>query len=61
MTRKEAVETIYKVINSGIIDIELEEELTDVCNHICSGNFENCEIEECDCDCYGCRFSGEKY
>lgn len=61
MTRKEANEIIYKVINSGIIDIELEEELTDVCEHICSGEYEQCDSEECDCDCDGCRFNGEKY
>lgn len=61
MTRKEAVEAIYKVINSGIIDIELEEELTDVCEHICSGEYEQCDSEECDCYCEGCRFNGEKY
>lgn len=61
MTRQEAIQAIYKVINSGILDLELEEELTEVCNHICANSFEPCESEECDCHCYGCRFNSTKY
>lgn len=34
MTREEATKIIYRVINSGIIDFDLENELQDVCNHI---------------------------
>lgn len=40
MTREEAIQAIYKVINSGIIDIELEEELTEVANCIEYNNFD---------------------
>ena len=60
MTREEAVMAIYKVINSGILDIELEEELTDVCNHICADDFEQCESEECDYHCVDCKFNSAK-
>ena len=65
MTRKQAKEIIYKVINSGIIDRELEDELTEVCNTICGGEFEKCEIDE-RCEhgypnyCEGCEFLKEE-
>ena len=64
MTRKEATNIIYKVINSGIIDTELEDELTIVCNNICNDEFEKCEIDE-RCKhglpnyCEGCKFINE--
>ena len=61
MTRQEAKEVIYKVINSGIIDMELEEELTEVANHICDGNFEKCNGDEFDsCYCEGCKNLNEE-
>ena len=43
MTRQEAIQTIYKVINSGIIDMELEEELTEIANCIEDDSFESDE------------------
>jgi hypothetical protein len=43
MTRQEAIETIYKVINSGIIDMELEAELTEIANCIEDDSFESDE------------------
>lgn len=55
MTRYEAMSVIYEVINSGIIDSELEEELTEVVNHICDDDFDvcpkeclrHCKLDEC--------------
>lgn len=43
MTRKEAKETIYHVINSGIIDEELEESLIEICKCICNDMFDKCK------------------
>ncbi len=45
MTRQDAMQTIYKVINSGILDLELENDLVEVCNCIEDNNFEE-EAEE---------------
>ena len=51
MTRQEAIYAVYKVINSGIISMELEEELQEVANCIEANNF---EIEDEDTrDCCG--------
>lgn len=55
MTRQEAIEAIYDVINSGIIDSELEEDLTEVCNHICADDFDKCQCDESG-DCCECKF-----
>ena len=41
MTRCEAIIAIYKVINSGIIDIDFEAELTEVANCIENDSFES--------------------
>ena len=57
MTREEAKMTIYEIINSGIIDTELEEELTEIANCICEDNFDKCEGSEY---CEGCSFR-QKY
>lgn len=46
MTRREAMDIIYQVINSGIIDSELEEGLTQVCNCIESDDFEEDDLAE---------------
>jgi 20S proteasome alpha/beta subunit len=46
MTREEAIETIYKIINSGIIDMELEEDLTEVAVCIEDDSFDEDENEE---------------
>ena len=45
MTRYEAVNIIYEVINSGIIDEELEENLTEAASCICENSFEKCPAE----------------
>ena len=45
MTRYEAMNAIYDVINSGILDDEHEEKLTEVVNCICDGGFEICPKE----------------
>lgn len=65
MTRKEAVEAVYKVINSGIVDANLEETLTEVCNNICADSFDKCKIDErCKSGypnyCEGCRYQDEQ-
>ena len=41
MTKQEAIEALYWVINSGIIDTELEEQLTEVANCIEDDSFES--------------------
>lgn len=41
MTRQEAIEAIYKVINSGILDMEIETDLTEVANCIEEDEFED--------------------
>lgn len=46
MTRQEAIETIYKIINSGIIDMELEEDLTEVVVCIEDDSFDADENED---------------
>ena len=40
MTRSEAIEALYWVINSGIIDTELEEKLTEIANCIEEDSFD---------------------
>ena len=40
MTRQEAIQIIYEVINSGILYLELEEKLVKVCNCIEQNNFD---------------------
>lgn len=59
MTRKEAQETIYRVVNSGILDLDLESDLKEIASAICYNNFESCENENC-CEkeygtCKGCK------
>lgn len=56
MTRQEAVSAIYEVINSGIIDTELENRLTEACRNICSDEWEDCKKEQCSEYCDGCDF-----
>lgn len=41
MTREKAMQVIYEVINSGILYIELENELTEVANCIERNDFED--------------------
>ena len=64
MTRKEATEVIYKIINSGIIDGDLEDKLTEVCNCICDNEWEKCKIDpRCESGypnyCENCEFLDE--
>lgn len=65
MTRREAQQVIYEVINSGIIDTELTEALEEVCNHICDDGFEQCKVDErCKSGypnyCEGCKYQDEQ-
>ena len=43
MTREKAQSIIYTIINSGIVSEEIEEELNELANTICYGEFEECE------------------
>lgn len=45
MTRFEAMNAIYSVINSGILDEELKDTLVEVVNCICGDDFEKCPAE----------------
>ena len=56
MTRKEAVNAIYEVINSGILDMDLEDKLTEACNCICEDAWEDCKPSECTVYCEDCYF-----
>ena len=40
MTRQEAIQIVYQIINTGILDIDLEDELVEVCNCIEDNSFE---------------------
>lgn len=57
MTRREAVDAICEVIDSGILYKELEDKLIDVCDCICDDDFTECEPEiPCDFECEDCKF-----
>lgn len=43
MTKQEAIRIIYQIINTGILDIDLEDELVEVCNCIEDNSFEENE------------------
>lgn len=58
MTRSDAVQAIYEIINSGIISDDLEAKLTEVANHICDDDFEKCVDDDCYCE--GCKFLKEE-
>lgn len=53
MTREEAKELIYELINSGILADELEEKLTDLADRICQDNFDLCTGTDY---CGDCKF-----
>lgn len=53
MTREDAINTIYLVINSGIIEEELEKRLSEVAECICHDNFTPCVGTEY---CSECNF-----
>ena len=41
MTREEAVQAIYKIIGTGILDMTIEEELTEVADCIEADGFDD--------------------
>ena len=43
MTKQEAIRIVYQIINTGILDIDLEDELVEVCNCIENNSFEENE------------------
>ncbi len=53
MTREEAKMILFKLINSGILDDELEEKLSELADHICADDFKDCVGDEY---CEGCKF-----
>jgi hypothetical protein len=53
MTREEAVNVLYTLINSGVLDEELEESLGEIATHICNNDFEKCKGNPY---CEGCVF-----
>lgn len=53
MSREEAKQIIYQLINSGILETELENKLTEIAEHICADDFEACKGTEY---CNECRF-----
>lgn len=65
MTRKEATEAIYTIINSQCIDRDLADTLTEVCNCICDDSWDKCQIDE-RCKqgypnyCEGCGYQDEQ-
>lgn len=57
MTREDANKILYELINSGILDEELEAKLVEITKHICADDFEKCVgTEYCD----GCEFLKEQ-
>ena len=46
MTKSDAITTIYQLVNSTILDTDLEDELVEICNCIESGEWEEEEEEE---------------
>ena len=57
MTREEAVHLLYTLINSGVLDPELEDSLNEIANHICHNDFEACGGNPY---CEGCVFKVDK-
>lgn len=53
MTREDAKQTIYQLINSGILSEEVEDKLDKIVEHICADNFEKCDGTPY---CGECRF-----
>ncbi len=46
MTRYEAKQAVYEIINSGILDMSLEGDLVELVNCLCEDSFDPCP-EEC--------------
>ena len=64
VSRKEAKELIYKLINSGVLSEDIEEALTELANAICENSLANCTADlECFYGapnyCDGCEFLEE--
>lgn len=64
MTRKQATELLYRLINSGILSESLEGELQTLANVICHGDFDKCEVDpRCEHGypnyCEGCNHLGD--
>ena len=64
MSRKEAKELLYKLINSGVFSEDIEEALTELANAICENSFANCTADiECSYGapnyCDGCKLLAE--
>ena len=64
MSRKEAKELLYRLINSGVLSEDIEEALTELANAICENSIANCAADiECSYGapnyCDGCEFLAE--
>lgn len=64
MSRKEAKELLYKLINSGVFSEDIEEALTELANAICENSLANCAADiSCSYGapnyCDGCEFLEE--
>lgn len=64
MTRKQATEILFRLINSGILSEDVENELQTLANVICQGEFDKCEVDpRCKHGypnhCEGCEYLGD--
>ena len=64
MSRKEAKELLYRLINSGVLSEDIEEALAELANAICENSIVNCAADiECSYGapnyCDGCEFLAE--
>ena len=64
MSRKEAKELLYKLINSGVFSENIEEALTELASAICENSLANCAADiECSYGapnyCDGCELLEE--
>ena len=64
MSRKEAKELLYRLINSGVLSEDIEESLTELAKAICENSIANCAADiECSYGtpnyCDGCEFLAE--
>ena len=63
MSRKEAKELLYRLINSGVLSEDIEEALTELANAICENSIANCAADKCSYGapnyCDGCEFLAE--
>ena len=56
MTRAEAIEILYQIINSEIISYDLQESLREIADNICGNTFLKCEIDPRSYECEGCKY-----